>query len=392
MTAELAQDSPVLFEERATQDGGLIGIATLNVPRALNSLGSDMVDLLLRRLQQWQKSDDVRCVWLQAAGEKAFCAGGDVRKLHDSVRELGRDVRNPVAENFFSAEYRLDYLIHTFGKPLIVWGHGIVMGGGMGLLVGASHRVVTEASRLAMPEISIGLFPDVGGSWMLSRAPGRTGLFLGLTGAAMNAADALFAGYADRFILHVHRDAVLCALEQVDWQLAPAQTLVNDVLRDFDEVSRLQRPLSKLREHLDLINDACDADDVAQAVEQICCIESDDPWVQKSVATLAAGCPVTAHLVWEQLHRGRHLSLAEVFRMELVVAVQCCRHPDFIEGVRAVLVDKDGKPSWQHGDVASVPAAWVEAHFRAPWPGAGPLADLGVAGLGAADPGKADWA
>src|SRR5690606_15192614 len=177
-----------------------IGIATLNVPRALNALSLEMIDLLKMQLDDWQQDARIAAVWLDAEGDKAFCAGGDVVRLYQSMVDTPTGERNHYAEAFFGREYQLDYLLHTYGKPVICWGHGIVMGGGLGLMSGCSHRVVTEKSRIAMPEITIGLHPDVGGSWFLSRMPGRTGLFLGLTGANINAADALYIGLADRAI------------------------------------------------------------------------------------------------------------------------------------------------------------------------------------------------
>ncbi|MDB5895599.1 MAG: enoyl-CoA hydratase, partial [Rhodoferax sp.] len=165
------KEQAVQFSEISTAGGQLFGVATLNAPAALNALSAGMVRLLKPRLQAWAADDGIVGVLLQAAGEKAFCAGGDLRQLHQTLRDCG-DGRNPDAEQFFGEEYVLDHLIHTFPKPVLCWGHGIVMGGGIGLMAGASHRVVTLQSRLAMPEINIGLYPDVGGSWFLRRMPG----------------------------------------------------------------------------------------------------------------------------------------------------------------------------------------------------------------------------
>ena len=146
-----------------------------------------------------------------ARGEKAFCAGGDLRQLYQTLLDCG-PARNTYAESFFSEEYELDYLIHTFPKPFLCWGHGIVMGGGVGLMAGASHRVVTLQSRVAMPEINIGLYPDVGGSWFLRRMPGRVGVFLALTAAPLNAADAIFCGLADIVVPQERKPQVLEAI------------------------------------------------------------------------------------------------------------------------------------------------------------------------------------
>lgn len=368
----------VLFQELSGSDGAIIGVATLNAEKSLNSLSVEMVGLLRPQLEAWQRDDRVACVFLQGAGEKAFCAGGDIRKVYDSILECDNERPNEYARAFFENEYRLDYLIHTFGKPFIVWGHGIVMGGGIGLMSGASHRVVTETARLAMPEINIGLFPDVGGTWFLNHAPGRTGLFLGLTGANINAADALYVGMADRFVPNARKQAVLDALQAAQFERCCVHNhgLVSRILRDQE--AREQLPLCKVREYFDLINDVTDGDSCADICARILAIQSDDPWLQKGIAQLQKGCPTTAHLVYEQLRRGKKLSLEQVFQMELIMALQCSRHGDFAEGVRALLVDKDGAPKWHHNAVAEVPDAWVEAHFTAPWgDSANPLANLG---------------
>lgn len=366
----------VLFETLAGTNGKNIGVATLNVEKKLNSLSLEMVEALLPQLRAWEQDATIACVWLQGTGEKAFCAGGDVKALHDRIKEVGSQQAMSFCQAFFENEYRLDYLIHRFRKPLIVWGHGIVMGGGIGLMSGASHRVVTEASRLAMPEITIGLYPDVGGTWFLNHAPGRSGLFLGLTGANINAADALFVGLADRFIPASRKAAVMSALQAVQWSadVREHEGQVTHILRAHEELSAL--PVSPVRTHFDVIQRLTDGDDCVDLVNNMLAHTTDDPWLGKAIATLKKGCPATAHLVYEQLHRGKKWSLEQVFQMELIMSVQCCLHPDFPEGVRALLVDKDGNPRWQHRDVASVSTDWIERHFTSPW-AQHPLHNLG---------------
>ena len=212
----MTEENVVIFEEPATADGRRIGHARLNAPASLNALSLAMVEQLLPRLKQWIRDPDIVAIVLDGAGSRAFSAGGDIRDLYHSIKEYG-DRPNPYAQRFFFLEYALDYRIHTCTKPVLCWGHGIVMGGGLGLLAGASHRVVTPETRIAMPEISIGLFPDVGGSWFLSRLPGRAGLFLALTGAPMNASDALFSGMGDFCIDDSARDAVLADILKAHW-------------------------------------------------------------------------------------------------------------------------------------------------------------------------------
>ncbi|EWG99884.1 hypothetical protein Q427_22465 [Halomonas sp. BC04] len=178
----------VIFDERPTRDGGRIGVATLNAPKSLNALTLTMAQQLMAKLDAWAVDRSIVAVWLEGAGEKAFCAGGDVVALYRSMTEEGENRgsgRDSVfAETYFTTEYRLDYRIHTYPKPILLWGDGIIMGGGLGLTAGASHRIVTETTRIAMPEITIGLYPDIGASWFLNRMPPGIGAYLGITGAS----------------------------------------------------------------------------------------------------------------------------------------------------------------------------------------------------------------
>ena len=358
---------PVLFRTETTASGLHIGVATLNAPKSLNSLSLEMIDLLTPQLLDWQADDTVAAVWLEGAGEKAFCAGGDIVRMYQSMVDTPKGERNHYIENFFEREYRLDYLLHTYGKPVICWGHGIVMGGGLGLLSGCSHRVVTEASRIAMPEITIGLHPDVGGSWFLSRMPGKTGLFLGLTGASINASDALYIGLADRVLASSEKDTVFNALlaQPLADNTDLNHGLISALLRHH-QLATQDRPASQLREHFDRINTLCDADTLAQVVTNITAADDDDDWLRKAAKTLSRGCAQTAWLVWEGQKRVRHLSLADAFRMEWMMSVQCALHGDFQEGVRALLIDKDGKPAFRYTDVSDVPTSYVDEFFHSP--------------------------
>ena len=353
---------PVLFRTETNQAGRQIGFATLNVPKTLNSLSLEMIDLLYAQLSNWQQDDNIAAVWLDAEGEKAFCAGGDIVRLYQSMVDTPKGNRNQYAEDFFAREYRLDYLLHTFGKPVVCWGHGIVMGGGLGLMSGCSHRVVTEKSRIAMPEITIGLHPDVGGSWFLNRMPGRLGLFLGLTGAHINAADALFVGLADRAVSHEHKAAVVAAL------LAESRldhAAVSAILRQH-QMAATALPPSALRNQFDQINDMCDADSLVQLHGRITGYQGDNPLLQKAATTLAKGCVQTAWLVWEAQRRVRTMSLAEAFRMEWSMSVQCALHDDFREGVRALLIDKDGSPAFRYRKVEDFPQQVLNEFFLSP--------------------------
>ncbi|WP_166358567.1 enoyl-CoA hydratase/isomerase family protein [Pseudomonas akapageensis] len=363
------------FEERTGVDGARIGIATLDVEKSLNALSLPMIEVLSEQLDAWALNPEIVCVLLRGEGAKAFCAGGDVRSLIEACRHHP-GVVPPLAAHFFAAEYRLDYRLHTYPMPLICWGHGYVLGGGMGLLQGASIRIVTPSSRLAMPEISIGLYPDVGASWFLARMPGKLGLFLGLTGAHINGRDALDLGLADRFLRDEQQEDLIDGLLQLNWQEQTPMQL-NSLLKALEQEALGQMPEAQWLPRRHQIDSLLDVSDPVCAWRAISRLQHDnDTLLSRAARTMSEGCPLTAHLVWQQIYRARHMSLAQVFQMEYTMSLNCCRHPEFSEGVRARLIDKDNKPHWHWPDIAAIPEAVIEAHFAKAWEGRHPLADL----------------
>jgi enoyl-CoA hydratase/carnithine racemase len=367
----------VLFGTIATASGPVFGHATLNAPASLNALSLEMVDLLLPRFEAWASDSNVAGVVLDAAGDKAFCAGGDVVALHRSIMATPPGQVPVEAAAFFEREYRLDFALHTFPKPLLCWGHGIVMGGGIGLLAGASHRVVTARTRLAMPEVTIGLYPDVGGSWFLGRAPGGSGLFLALTGAPLNAGDACFAGLADFQLRHEDRGAVLEAIAAAPWQgeRASDSARLSHLLEA--KGADVERPASPLRAHVDRIATLIGHDTLPDIAPRLLALVCDpDPWLANAGAAFAKGSPTSAWLAVEMQRRAKHLSLADVFRLEYQASVGCCLQGDFAEGVRALLIDKDKNPRWNPATLAGLDAAVIDAHLAPRFAGAHPLADL----------------
>ncbi|GAA4339751.1 enoyl-CoA hydratase/isomerase family protein [Variovorax defluvii] len=353
----------VLFDSIQAAGGKRFGVATLNSPASLNSLSMDMVRLLTPRLREWSLDPAIAGVLLQAAGEKAFCAGGDLRQLYQTLLDCG-PARNTYAEDFFREEYELDYLIHTFPKPLLCWGHGIVMGGGVGLMSGASHRVATLQSRVAMPEINIGLYPDVGGSWFLRRMPGRVGLFLALTGAPLNAADAIFCGLADIVVPQERKAQVLESIAAAEWQgeSAADRATLSRLLAQAGEGA--ERQVSKLREHFDAINDLMVGDDLLDIARRLRALKSADPWLQNAAQTFTKGAPSSAALSFALWQRVKHMSLAQVFRLEYWASLGCCAHKDFAEGIRALLIEKDRNPRWHPATLEEITPAFVEDHLR----------------------------
>ena len=355
---------PIVFEERKAADGAVIAVARLNTPKALNSLSLEMIRLLASQLERWAEDDRVRAVWIEAEGDKAFCAGGDIVALYRSMTEPQNGSGENVGEAFFTEEYEMNYLIHSFPKPIVCWGHGIVMGGGIGIMAGASHRVVTEASKLAMPESSIGLYPDVAAGWFLNRTPGRTGLFLGLTGARMNGADALFVGLADRFIKHELKSAVVADLLASNWQGKDAFAVVGSVLRQHENQSADALPESPVRAHFDEINRVTDADSLTEMVAQMTELAGGDGWLAKATRPLETASPTSLALCWQHLRNCRLDSLKEVLDKELILSKNCLSKGEFVEGVRALLIDKDKQPRWRYASLAEMDRDWIDSFFR----------------------------
>ena len=367
------KEDSVLFGEIATACGRRFGHATLNSAATLNALSLDMIDRLGPMLARWADDARIAGVVLDAVGDRAFCAGGDLQLLYASMRETKEGEVPRRAAEFFEREYRLDYHIHTYPKPILCWGHGIVMGGGIGLLAGASHRVATPRTRLAMPEISLGLYPDVGGSWFLRRAPGRSGLFLALTGAPLNAADARFVGLVDFVLAHEQKADVLNAVAAGHWSdsldhnsAQLSHVLGQSALRDG-------LPESNVRKHYDLIDATIGHDSLADIAQRLQALTGhEDAWLAEAAKTFVNGSPTSAALSFALWRRVLHLSMADVLRLEYHVSVACARFGDFAEGIRALIIDKDRNPRWRPASLADVSEAYIQSFMQPPHP----LADL----------------
>jgi enoyl-CoA hydratase/carnithine racemase len=371
----------VIFHEMDCENGKKIGVITLNSPKSLNALSHEMVNLIYPQLLVWKQQFDIAAVFLQGEGEKAFCAGGDIVHLYNAMKANNNEaIHAPEVEQYFTQEYQLDYLIHTFNKPFIVWGSGIVMGGGLGMLVGGSHKVVTERSRIAMPEISIGLFPDVGGSFFLNRMPAGCGLFLALTGASINAADAKYCHLADYFVEHQHKKDFISQLSSVNWgETIPLNhDKVSQLLQEFEQGSISKQPTSLLRQHQTIINQFVEKSSLTEIIKSILSFDSEDKWLIRAQKSLSNGSSLSAQLAYTQLQKGRGLSLADCFRMELNLAVKCGQYGEFEEGVRALLIDKDYSPNWRYQSVELIEPELLNWFFEPSWLNErNPLARLG---------------
>ncbi|AMO56449.1 hypothetical protein GZ77_06590 [Endozoicomonas montiporae] len=360
----------VEFQELDTHSGHRIGVVTLNATKSLNALDQAMIDALYQQLQGWEHDEGIVCVFLQGAGERGFCAGGDVRAIRESALKSDQ----AAVQAFFEQEYRLDYRIHVYSKPVICWGHGFVMGGGVGLMAGADFRVVTDTTVMAMPEITVGLYPDVGASWLLGHMPAKAGLFAALTACQLNAADAMYLGLGNRFIDHAFRHNVLDALQQADWQ-QDAYQVTYGVVQKYAEQSAGWLPYSKIREHRDLIKNMMEKPSLADIMSALEALETSDEWLNQARQTALNGSPLSVRLAFEQLRRARHCSLKEAFQSELTLSVNSVMQGDFCEGVRALLVDKDKQPDWRFKSLADIAQGATDSFFVSPWQ-THPLADL----------------
>ncbi|PKG58602.1 enoyl-CoA hydratase [Shewanella sp. Choline-02u-19] len=371
MATTNANSNSVVFQTLGTASGKHIGVATLNIEKALNALNIEMVQALTSQLTAWRNDNNIVAVVLDGAGEKAFCAGGDVRAIYHAALATPGEV-TAQATDFFKQEYQLDYLLHTFAKPVLVWGDGIVMGGGLGLMAGASHRVVTEHSRIAMPEVTIGLYPDVGGSYFLNRMPGKAGLFLGMTAYNMNGADAHYVGIGNHYLNRDDKELLFDAMATLAW--ADDKAFNHEMLHALIDDMQLdcETPLapSQLEIHQVLIDDLMDGE-LTAIVERVSALDDTlkqaQPWLAKACKVMLAGSPISLALVHKQSQLGTQMSLAEVFKFELGLSVNCCARADFAEGVRALLIDKDRSPKWLYKDVASIPSDFVSSLMISPW-------------------------
>jgi len=330
-----------------------VALVTLDRPRALNALSHAMVLRLHALLDEVEANQNVRAIVMRGAGPKAFCAGGDVIALASSVRDA-----TDLHHTFFVDEYKLDLRIHTFSKPVVAFMHGIVMGGGMGLAQGAALRLVTEQLRIAMPETRIGLIPDVGASHFFSKMPAPLAAYLALTGASINAADAIFCNLADARSRINDPEALPALLSNIAW---PAQSgehtlgvlrkaLATDAGATHIEGSRLAELSPWIYRHFDL----------ALPIQAIVASLSSDPseWASTTAQTLRSHSPLMLALTLVALRKGRRLGLAECFAMEYALVQHAMSSGEFAEGVRAHLVDKDHAPNWT---IASIDALTEDA-------------------------------
>ena len=337
-----------------------IGLVELNNTRALNALTLEMFQAIEEQLLAWEAQSEIVCVIFHADSDKAFCAGGDVKAL---VSELKTSGVLECAAEFFAIEYFVDYLIHRYSKPVLCWADGITMGGGIGLMNGASFRVVTERTVMAMPEMSIGLYPDVGGTYFLNRLPEGLGLFLGLTSARFKGTDAVAIGMADLEIRSNKKATVLAGLQDLPWTANRLQNkiLLQQHLEQFAETSAAKSP--EILQRLDLIRSLTIRKSVQEVDAALRAWNGNDTWMHNAIQNYLSGSPTSAKVIFQQLSRGKPLSLKDIFLREWDMSLNFCARSDFLEGVRARLIDKDQTPRWNPATLNAVSNEEVERFF-----------------------------
>lgn len=332
-------------DEVLTRVDGGVGLITLNRPKSINSLNQTMVDLLSTVLIRWERDDEVRAVVVSGAGERGLCAGGDVVAVYHSARKDGVEARR-----FWRAEYLMNGQIGRFSKPYVALMDGIVMGGGVGVGAHGDVRVVTDTSKVAMPEVGIGFIPDVGGVYLLSRAPGALGLHAALTGAPFSGADAIAMGFADHYVPHADLDAFRAAITSDGVASALAHHTV-------------EPPPSELAAQRDWIDECYTGDTVAEIVAKL---RDHGAQPAKDAAELiATRSPIALSVTLEAVRRAAAMeTLEDVLVQDYRVSSASLRSHDLVEGIRAQLIDKDRKPKWSPAALAEITKADVAAYFE----------------------------
>ena len=335
-----------------------VGWIMLNRPRVLNSLNADMVKIIYEQLQEWREDDSVALVCISGNGDKGLCAGGDMKRLHD----LRNNHVEEEAYQFFSVEYLMDLLIYHYAKPVLVYMNGIVMGGGVGLSYGASHRIVNEKTKWAMPEMNIGFYPDVGASYFLNEMPGNIGKYLALTSQVIRAEDVLYINAADLFIKSENWPKLTEEIIRTSWS-GNVQAELDRLLANYKDpvdpaVSKLAQEEEKINKHF-----------AYETVEEILAslekdAEKGDSWAAKTRKILLQKAPLSLKVTLQQLEKGKNMTLADSFKMEFALSMNFMNNPDFYEGVRSVLVDKDRNPQWKLSKLEDISKEKVLSYFE----------------------------
>ncbi|RBW70095.1 enoyl-CoA hydratase/isomerase family protein [Bacillus taeanensis] len=344
----------------ATKARNGAGWIKLNRPQALHALSKEMIDSLLKTLKEWKEDDTVAFICLHSEGEKAFCAGGDIRSFYNVKKNAAA-----YAKSYITAEYTLDYEIHNYPKPILVYMNGIVMGGGVGLSIGASHRIVTEKTKWAMPEMTIGFFPDVGSSSFLNNMPGCIGRYLALTANSIDASDTLYTGAADYYIERHNWPELKRAINEKPWTLHSSGEDINELLKYYCSPVK---DTSNIERHEEQINKHFRFNSLEEIILSLKLAAAEgDGWALETVNTMLSKSPTSLKVTLRQLQEGKQKSLQACFVMEMDLAMNFFSKNEVYEGIRSVLVDKDHKPNWSPSEIEDVSEEDVSSYFYYEW-------------------------
>lgn len=349
----------VLFQEAAG-----IGWITLNRPKALNALNASMVEAIEKQLAIWKEDSTISLVCIEGAGEKGLCAGGDMRSFYDNK---DGDI-DQHALDFFATEYRMNHALDSFPKPILVYMDGIVMGGGIGISVYAQKRIVTERTRLAMPEMNIGYFPDVGASYFLNKTPGQMGKYIALSAKTFTGSDAIYLGLADVYLPSEKWKALKEGIQSRNWApLSAAETsaCLSSLIETFAEKTPPLSQVAGVQEKVDRYFASDSICEILHSLKQGA--KEGDQWAEDTYRLLIGKSPNSLALALEQLKRGKGKTLGECLRMELNMDMQIIHTHDFYEGIRSVLVDKDRNPKWNPAQIKDLTHQWINSFFISPW-------------------------
>ncbi|KAM6464098.1 3-hydroxyisobutyryl-CoA hydrolase, mitochondrial isoform 2-T3 [Liasis olivaceus] len=350
MAETMNSSAEVLLEKR-----GCAAIITLNRPKALNAFNISMIRQIYPQLKKWEQDPETFLIVIKGAGEKAFCAGGDIRAITEARKSGSR-----LTKDFYREEYILNNAIGTFQKPYVALIDGITMGGGVGLSVHGHFRVATERTVFAMPETAIGLFPDVGGGYFLPRLPGKLGYFLAFTGFRLKGRDVHTAGIATHF---VEAEKMVALEKDLTELISPSKANVADILDSYHKKCKLdQEKEFVLGEHMDKINSLFSANSMEEIVQNL--KKDGSPFALNQLKTITKMSPTSLKITFRQLKEGASLNLQDVLTMEYRLSQACMRGHDFFEGVRAVLIDKDQSPKWKPAVLEEITDEFLDSCFK----------------------------
>lgn len=326
-----------------------VGIIQLNRPNVINSLNVEMVQFIYEKLREWKNDPDIALVCISGEGAKGLCAGGDMKLLY----ELRHSHIKDVAYDFFLTEYQMDIMIHLYPKPILVYMDGIVMGGGVGLSVGASYRIVTETTKWSMPEMHIGFYPDVGASYFLNQMPGYTGRYLALTSQLIKAKDVLYCQAADYYLDGNNWNILMDVIYRENWLESNISAKLDLLIKEYSQhVDTSSSMLAANQKNINIHFSYNTIEEIVTSLDHEA--NNGNDWAKETVNILRSKSPSSLKVTLRQLQKGEGLSLLDCFKMEFALSMNFMDHADFFEGVRSVLVDKDKSPKWLHSRIEDV--------------------------------------